>query len=343
MAGIGAALIGAAVGHVLNQNSMQNQADIQLDSAKQLIDYQNIYNHPSKQMQRLKDAGVNPAFALGSNLQNTSADSSGVSVNPSSGADLVGAAGSFSRAMAENQLIDAQRDNLKSQTAKNLADAELIVEQKTKEQINNSWLPYILSADYNERVMNLDLKKSEEQLNIGKLWECQENANKLHQEYLNATKQFQILGENLRKITAEREIAELEREFAPIEIQKKLQAYDDQHVYSLGLCEQVAATIQKLRSEKESVDLQNEFQSIANKFAEENEQIKQDTLRAGRRTAQYEQVITFNNAAESSAGLNARRNMASTSVILGSLGSLFTGLTHISTSGAAAAMKYLPK
>lgn len=63
LSGIGA-LAGIGRGARQNKRNVRNMR-LQYEMDKQMFDYQNAYNTPAMQMQRLKDAGLNPALMYG--------------------------------------------------------------------------------------------------------------------------------------------------------------------------------------------------------------------------------------------------------------------------------------
>ena len=72
MSGIGS-IFGIGRGRRQNKRNVRNMR-LQHDLDKQMFDYQNAYNTPAKQMERLKAAGLNPALMYG---QGTTGNASG--------------------------------------------------------------------------------------------------------------------------------------------------------------------------------------------------------------------------------------------------------------------------
>ena len=64
--GLGFNLIGNSVNGLMNNLFYRRNLDLQTQKQKELIDYQNEYNSPSAQMQRLAEAGLNPHLVYGS-------------------------------------------------------------------------------------------------------------------------------------------------------------------------------------------------------------------------------------------------------------------------------------
>lgn len=101
----------------------------QVQAAKELIDYQNEYNSPTKQMQRLAAAGLNPNLVYGS------AAPAGVSGNAtappaSSPSSYTTADTSLAMLQARQmQQLEAEKEVLSSQAEKNRADARFTNQQ----------------------------------------------------------------------------------------------------------------------------------------------------------------------------------------------------------------------
>lgn len=64
--GLGFNLVGNSVNGLINNVFYRRNLELQKQAQKELIDYQNAYNSPSAQMQRLAEAGLNPHLVYGS-------------------------------------------------------------------------------------------------------------------------------------------------------------------------------------------------------------------------------------------------------------------------------------
>lgn len=64
--GMGINLVGDTVNGLINNAFYRRNLGLQVQAQKDLIDYQNKYNAPSAQMQRLAEAGLNPHLVYGS-------------------------------------------------------------------------------------------------------------------------------------------------------------------------------------------------------------------------------------------------------------------------------------
>lgn len=65
-AGMGMSLVGNTISGLINNAFYKRNLDLQVNAQKDLMDYQNAYNTPSAQMQRLQEAGLNPNLVYGS-------------------------------------------------------------------------------------------------------------------------------------------------------------------------------------------------------------------------------------------------------------------------------------
>ena len=123
--GLPGALLGVGSSLLSNIGSKkrQNQAD-----AKNIEFWkmQNQYNTPAAQMQRLKDAGLNPNLIYGSSP--AGASGSAGSIAPSKPAPY--AIKDPSQTIAQMQLLKAQEDNLNANTYKTQMGGDLTKEQK---------------------------------------------------------------------------------------------------------------------------------------------------------------------------------------------------------------------
>lgn len=121
-----------------NKTNKQMASD-QMEWSERMMDKQNEYNSPVEQMKRLEQAGINPAstFMNGATsvTGNTSASPTGYNYTPmenpftsATNAYLLSkqAANLEAKTKTENQLRDAQYQNLLAQNKQTLANAELI-------------------------------------------------------------------------------------------------------------------------------------------------------------------------------------------------------------------------
>lgn len=125
-ANLGMNLLGNTVSGLINNLFYKRNLNMQVEAQKQLIDYQNEYNSPSSQMQRLQEAGLNPNLVYGS------AAPAGQSGNASAPSGVANAGASFNTpdivaaALHAQQMetSEAQANSLNAQAAKANAEAD---------------------------------------------------------------------------------------------------------------------------------------------------------------------------------------------------------------------------
>lgn len=130
------------VGSFLNLSAMHQQtaaaermADKQNKENERMWRMNNAYNAPAAQMQRYKDAGLNPALVYGQMPQANAPDM----VGGSPAAPASAAAGDTISDLANLRLLDAQEENIRADTAAKRADAGL--KGRETENIDfNQWL-----------------------------------------------------------------------------------------------------------------------------------------------------------------------------------------------------------
>lgn len=122
------------VGSFLNLSAMHQQtaaaermADKQNKENERMWRMNNAYNAPAAQMQRYKDAGLNPALVYGQMPQANAPDM----VGGSPAAPASATPGDSITELAQLDLLDAQKDNIEADTAAKLADAGLKGREKT--------------------------------------------------------------------------------------------------------------------------------------------------------------------------------------------------------------------
>ena len=132
--GLGADIIGGAVGN----RARRKEVDRAFRRSKEMFDYQNRYNTPAKQMERLKQAGLNPALMYG---QGTTGNAQGFPQQAPAQQMNVAGANSLASALMFSQVekTKAETDSLrgitleaKARIAKLNADKNLISQQALK-------------------------------------------------------------------------------------------------------------------------------------------------------------------------------------------------------------------
>lgn len=133
--GAGGSLLGSAIDGIFNNY----QAGKSFERSKELMDMsnrmgienwrmENEYNLPKNQISRLREAGINPdLFYGGSSVNTMSSDISSVPSGSSPVAHPIDT--NLGESTLHGMMLDAQIDNLNSQTRKNNADAGYVEEQ----------------------------------------------------------------------------------------------------------------------------------------------------------------------------------------------------------------------
>lgn len=132
--GLGADIIGGIFGN----QARRKESDRAFKRSKEMFDYQNRYNTPAKQMQRLKQAGLNPALMYG---QGTTGNAQGFPQQaPAQQLNVAGAKSLDSALMlSQIQKTQAETDSLrgitpeaKARISKINADKNLVNQQTLK-------------------------------------------------------------------------------------------------------------------------------------------------------------------------------------------------------------------
>lgn len=132
--GLGADIIGGIFGN----QARRREADRAFKRSKEMFDYQNRYNTPARQMQRLKQAGLNPALMYG---QGTTGNAQGFPQQaPAQQLNVAGAKSLDSALMlSQIQKTQAETDSLrgitpeaKARISKINADKNLVNQQTLK-------------------------------------------------------------------------------------------------------------------------------------------------------------------------------------------------------------------
>lgn len=176
----------------LNRRFNAEQAELSRKFASEQTDKQNFYNSASQQVNRLVEAGLNPALMYGSSPQNTSnflnssssASSSG-SINPP-GLDTSGIV-SASRALAETKLINAQA---------RLADANA-----RKANTETDWMPLLndIEVKFKESGITLNDEQKNTLRKAGELSEAQRD---------KVVKELDAVTETVSNLRVERQLIE---------------------------------------------------------------------------------------------------------------------------------------
>lgn len=166
---MGVNLLGQGLSGLMNNLFYRRNLDLQVQKQKELIDYQNAYNSPSAQMQRLSEAGLNPNLVYGSQApagQSGNASAPGANANPGSynSADIIAG-------MMQMQGIKEMESRINLQNAnaeKARADAEYVNTQNSQYLIQVNQNIKESNARIDELGSRIGLNKSSEELNYAK-------------------------------------------------------------------------------------------------------------------------------------------------------------------------------
>lgn len=221
--------------NMLNRKFNAEQAELSRKFASEQTEKQNFYNSASQQVERLVEAGLNPAVMYGSSPQNTSdflnssatASSSG-SVNPP-GLDTSGIVSS-SRAYAETKLLEAQA---------RLADANA-----RKANTETDWLPILndIELKFKESGITLNQEQRSTLEKAGNLTDSQRDM---------VIKSLDKVSEEISNLKAERQL-----------IESQHQNYEKQNMH--------LDVILKYADESERVRIENMISSTKYLFANAN-------------------------------------------------------------------------
>lgn len=144
----------------ITNRQYKDRMQMNLDYSKQLIDYQNAYNTPKSQMERLAEAGLNPNLVYGSSALSGQSASSEMSataqgISPYSTADVA----SRALAIAQMKQSEAAAENL-------TADARLKNAEAANKEMFNLRYPEVLDL----QIKNADkqLEKTASDINVNK-------------------------------------------------------------------------------------------------------------------------------------------------------------------------------
>lgn len=169
--------------------------DKQFAMDKSMYDYQNQYNLPSAQMERLKKAGLNPALMYG---QGTTGNASGypqskfTQLNPYMSAGDIGQVANASIQMA---MLNAQKENVESDTKvkKTTAQRNRILTKKDKAEIRK----------INRSIVNMDAqtaKMLQETSNLKDVQSYQRLQNELQKKVVSRANKGIIKGDTIGNI-----------------------------------------------------------------------------------------------------------------------------------------------
>jgi len=160
--GLGADIIGGIYGN----QARRREADRAFKRSKQMFDYQNKYNTPARQMERLKSAGLNPALMYG---KGTTGNAEGYTQQaPAQQLNVAGAQSLMSG--AQLGLISAQTKKLEADANKSNKEAGLTFQNT---------LGVIIDNQIKDATKAFKIKEASEKLNQARFITKQEEAKKV--------------------------------------------------------------------------------------------------------------------------------------------------------------------
>ncbi|WNK13963.1 MAG: DNA pilot protein [Microvirus sp.] len=189
-------IVGDLVNYALNKKQNQKAYEQNLE----MWNKQNLYNHPSQQMERLKAAGLNPNLAYGngtSTLAGAGPDKQPAQANIGTGLDALGKLGQYQNI----QLTKAQTDNVQAETANKLtSNSNLELQQAIlRKQAEKLGIDIeFLNAVNPDRALKIKQELlTEKEETFGKTLENQKNY------VLNP---MQIMGEKIRQANMQKDL-----------------------------------------------------------------------------------------------------------------------------------------
>lgn len=289
-----ASILVAGVTYASNKNLMDKQQNYN----KEQLDLQNEYNTPSAQMERLKDAGINPSTSFmhgGQTVMNQSAQPLPFNPLPTDFSSLGNMMSSFSnsklqfsQAKTEDLLREEKYNNLKLQNEQYVANIEKIGVDTKGVQIANQY-----ASALNE--VSLMKSRSEIGLNLRQMAIAQKEVEKMKYELENVLPQEvkeSVSREKLNLLEQDKVVAEIERIYyqnaqSEAETQESvarkdlIEAQTKTEESEQGLLEQEANL-----AESQNKYLDKQVQLFLDTYDEQVEQIATD-LRISKKQAQW--------------------------------------------------------
>lgn len=155
--------IGSAISTGLTNAANERLMKEQQAYNERMMDKQNAYNSPAAQMERMKEAGMNPA-ALGMGENGTAAGGSSASALPTTLLPkqdyMTAASNSFlqmQQGISEKSLRQVRMDNIEAQTKQLLQDTELLGVNAESQRIYNQYAGDLYEWELQGRKANVKL------------------------------------------------------------------------------------------------------------------------------------------------------------------------------------------
>ena len=187
--------------------------EYQLGLDKQMFDYQNAYNTPMAQMQRLKDAGLNPALMYG---QGTTGNASGYPQSKFTQLDPYNSQADIAQSTAagiQQSLMNAQKNQIEENTlytkikganeTKNTQYQTALADQQTaklkEETITEISNRALVNAQKNKAIVEKENAEIVREINrIDKNWLKENKTSKYDHQLIRAIKS--VLGTSMKEV-----------------------------------------------------------------------------------------------------------------------------------------------
>lgn len=308
-------LVDNTIGKFFGDSSNKKSVQMQEQAAKRLMDYENQYNTPSNQVARLKQAGLNPAmlFGDGSSMP-ASASPTMPNVSPNAGA-------AYAQTGGNTMLNAVQMENIQADTNLKNSQANETQQKYLELKMRNQVLPQLLEKDlaYKDLVNWLTSE------NIGLTNKQAENVatqtELMRTNISKAEKELEILGESLRKVKSEAEIAAIQAQFTPELMQTQLLASKAHIQVDYATANQIAELAKLTFEQTNGQKIQNGINAIMRQYANQQENAKTNEMKANADTAKA--TATLAKHKEVYASMNAYIDFIGNA--LGAIHSMTTG------------------
>lgn len=211
--GLGAASVAANTGSGLfsnrkNRKFQERQNQLNREFAINAFNMENSYNAPVNQIQRLKDAGLNPNLIYGGSSAQQASASVTAPEQPAPHYDPLNFS-DISATAQQSSLLHEQRRLLKAQADKQEAETQ-------RQIIENSYLPAILRGQLD--TTNVQLKLTNENINLTK------------QQGLKIAEEINVLNKSCQKLDEEINVLQLNQDLLQEDILIKRLQYLSDHI-----------------------------------------------------------------------------------------------------------------
>lgn len=155
---------------LINNAFYKRNLQLQTDAQKDLIDYQNQYNSPTAQMQRLQEAGLNPNLVYGS------AAPAGVSGNAAapSGSGFPASHGTNDVAAAAAHMAQMRLSSSAEQL--NIANADKASAEAERTRLDSKYYPELVESTISKAKQEVQTLAAQEKLHISQAKEAEARA-----------------------------------------------------------------------------------------------------------------------------------------------------------------------